>query len=540
MSNLLILGAGGFGRTVREMAITMGQWDKVMCLDDSSRQDFVIGKCDDYRQLLGEYDQAYPAFGDNIFRLEWVDRLLEAGYTVPVLVHPTAFVSPSVTLEPGVIVMQKAVVNTNTLLGRGALINCGAVVDHDNTIGEGAHIGLGAIIKAGCKITPCQKIEAGTVVMSPRQKIDGVDSQNLEDAIYAFPFHEQCVFAKPFGSGHINDTYALYFSQEELEVPKYILQRLNTNVFTKPNEVMQNIFGVTEYLRRQILAAGGDPDRETLNYLKTKNGKYTFTDTDGQPWRCYRFVQNSFCYQQAEDPQQFYQSALAFGHFLRQLGDYPADTLHETIEKFHDTRNRFRAFKKAVSRDIKGRKKSCMPEIRFMMDHEKDCAVLMDLLEAGKLPLRVTHNDTKLNNVLFDESTDKALCVIDLDTIMPGLALNDFGDAIRFGASTAAEDEPDVSKVHFDLTLYEAFTKGYMEAAGDALTPMEKEYLPWGAKLMTLECGMRFLTDYLQGDTYFKVDHPTHNLERCRTHVKLVSEMEQHWDEMMAIVKKYS
>lgn len=540
MSNLLILGAGGFGRTVREMTIGMGKWEKVMCLDDASRQDFVIGKCGDYARFVGEYDEAYPAFGDNTFRLEWVDILKEAGFKVPVIIHPTAFVSPSVQLGDGTIVMQNAVVNTDTVLGRGVLINCGAIVDHDNVVGEGVHVGLGTVIKAGCKIEACQKIEAGVVIKSTRQKIDGVENQNLEDAIYAFPFHEQCCFVKPFGSGHINDTYALFFNQQETEVPKYILQRLNTNVFTKPNEVMQNIFGVTEYLRNQIMETGGDSERETLNYLKTKNGKYCFVDSDGQVWRCYRFVENSFCYQQAETPEQFYQSALAFGHFLRQLGGYPADTLYETIERFHDTRNRFKDFKKAVRRDLKGRKASCKQEVQFMLDHEKDCAVLMDMLESGELPLRVTHNDTKLNNVLFDETNGKALCVIDLDTIMPGLAMNDFGDAIRFGASTAAEDEPDVDKVHFSLELYEAFTKGYLEEAGEVLTAAEKKNLPWGAKLMTLECGMRFLTDYLNGDTYFKVDHPTHNLERCRTHIKLVSEMEEHWDEMHSVVEKYS
>ncbi len=540
MSNLLILGAGGFGRTIREMALQMGKWENIGCLDDSSRADYVLGKCDDYTEMLAQYGEAYPAFGDNGFRLEWVDRLLKAGYTVPVIIHPTAFVSPSVRFGAGVVVMPNAVINTDTVIGRGVLVDCGAVVDHDNTIGEGAHVGLGSVIKACCTVEPCRKIEAGSVVKNARKKIDGVDDPNLEDAIYSFPFHEQCSYAKRFGSGHINDTYALYFGQQEEEVPKYILQRINTNVFKKPAEVMQNIFGVTAYLRRQTLARDGDPDRETLNYLKTKTGKELFTDSDGQVWRCYRFVEDSFCYQQAENAEQFYQSALAFGEFLQKLGDYPADTLFDTIEKFHDTRDRFKNFRIALRRDIHGRSKYCQPEIAFMLKREKDCAVLMDLLEAGQLPLRVTHNDTKLNNILFDNKTGKALCIIDLDTIMPGLALNDFGDSIRFGASTAAEDEPDISKVHFDLSLYEAYTRGYLEAAGNVLTPMEKKYLPWGAKLMTLECGMRFLTDYLSGDTYFKISHPDHNLERCRTHVQLVKEMEEHWDEMEEIVRRYS
>ena len=260
----------------------------------------------------------------------------------------------------------------------------------------------------------------------------------------------------------------------------------------------------------------------------------------GSAWRCYNYIPDSVCIESVTDPMDFYHSAKSFGGFLRALEDYPAGTLHETIEKFHDTRKRLADFDKSLERDVKNRARTCREEIAFVQRRRADCAVLMDLLDAGKLPLRVTHNDTKLNNILFDAHTGEALCVIDLDTIMPGLALNDYGDSIRFGASTAAEDEPDVSKVHFDLYLFELYTRGYLEAAGAALTDTEKEYLPWGAKLMTLECGIRFLTDYLQGDTYFKVSRARQNLERCRTQFKLVADMENVWDEMASIVKKYS
>ena len=251
------------------------------------------------------------------------------------------------------------------------------------------------------------------------------------------------------------------------------------------------------------------------------------------------FVEGTVCLQAVEDPEQFYQSAVAFGNFQRLLAGYDASTLHETIAKFHDTRNRFANFKKALEADACGRARDVQPEIDFVLAREKDCAVLMDQLEAGKLPLRVTHNDTKLNNILMDKKTGTGICVIDLDTVMPGLALNDFGDSIRFGANHCAEDEKDLSKVNFDLDLFEIYTKGFLEAAGDALTAAEKENLPWGAKLMTLECGIRFLTDYLEGDHYFRVHREGQNLDRCRTQFKLVSDMEANWDKMSAIVAKY-
>ena len=539
MKSLLILGAGGFGQMVKETAIALG-YEKVMFLDDAAKDEDVIGMCCDYVLKHEDYPEAVAAFGNNKTRLFWTDKLLEEGYEVPSIVHPSAIVSPSAVLEPGCFIMQRAVVNTHTKIERAALINSGAVVDHDSCVCAGAHIGLGSVVKANCTIESGQKVEAGEVIFSTRRKIEGADSRSLEDAVYAFGFGNQCSYVKPFGEGHINETYAVYMADHDgNDVPLYVLQRININVFKNPDQVMDNIFGVTEYLRNIIRRDGGDLDRESLSYIKTKSGDSYFEDEKGQPWRCLHYVPNSVCYQQVEKPEQFYQSALSFGHFLKQLGDYPAESLYETIPQFHDTRKRFRDFEDAQRKDVKNRARLCRQEIDFVLSRKDDCCVLMNQLEEGKLPLRVTHNDTKLNNILFDKDTDKGLCIIDLDTIMPGLAANDFGDSIRFGASTAEEDEQDLDKVHFNISLYDIYVKGYLEMAKDVLTPEEIKSLSWGARLMTLECGMRFLADFLQGDVYFKTAYPEHNLVRARTQFRLVKEMEEQFDEMNKILKKY-
>ena len=539
MKRLLILGAGGFGQMVKETALLLG-YNEVVFLDDAYNGPDSAGRCCDYTILQEQYPKAVAAFGNNKTRLEWTDKLMEAGYEVPAIIHPSAIVAPSAKIEPGCFIMQRAVVNTNSEIQRGALINSGAIIDHDSVVEAGAHVCLGSIVKANCTIESGKKIEAGEVIFSTRRKIEGADSRSLEDAIYAFGFGQKCSYVKPFGEGHINETYAVYMQEEDgSDVPQYVLQRLNINVFKNPSQVMENIFGVTEFLREVIREEGGDVDRETLSYIKTKSGETYFEDAQGQPWRCLHFISNSVCYQTVEEPDQFYQSAKSFGHFLKQLGNYPAESLHETIPQFHDTVKRFRDFAKAVKKDVKNRSRSCKKEIAFALEREEDCGVLMEQLNKELLPLRVTHNDTKLNNILFDSDTDKGLCIIDLDTIMPGLAANDFGDSIRFGASTAEEDEKDLEKVHFDIHLYELYVKGYLEMAKDVLTPAEIESLPWGARLMTLECGMRFLTDYLQGDVYFKTAYPEHNLVRARTQFRLVKEMEEQFDEMNEILKKY-
>ena len=539
MKSLLILGAGGFGHMIQETAKLLG-YEKAVFLDDAVRDPDVVGKCCDYESFLGQYDTAVAALGDNNMRLHWTEKLMEAGYDVPAIIHPSAVVSPSASVGKGSFIMQRAIVNTHTVVEHGVLINSGAVVDHDSYVERGAHIGLGSVVKANCCIASKVKVEAGEVIFSTRRKIDGVEDRNLEDAIYAFGFGNRCSYVKPFGAGHINETYAVYMPGREGDELSYVLQRVNSNVFKDPAGVMDNIFGVTEYLRNVIRREGGDPDRETLSYIKTKSGCNYFEDSEGEPWRCYNFIPDSVCYQLVEEPEQFYQSGSSFGHFLKQLCDYPASKLNETIPDFHNTVKRFGAFQVALKRDLKNRAASCRPEIDFALAREKDCGVLVEQQDAGILPLRVTHNDTKLNNILFDEKTGKGLCIIDLDTIMPGLAANDFGDSIRFGAATAEEDEPNLDLMHFDISLYELYVKGYLEETKDVLTEAEIKSLPWGARLMTLECGIRFLTDYLQGDTYFKTDYPEHNLVRARTQFRLVDEMEQQFDRMQELVEKYT
>ena len=318
------------------------------------------------------------------------------------------------------------------------------------------------------------------------------------------------------------------------------LQGMNKKVFTKPVEVMENIMGVTTFIRNKVIEQGGDPERESLNVILTKDGKPYFLDSDGEYWRCYQFIENSTCYDKVENPEDFYESAVAFGNFQKLLADYPAETLHETIQGFHDTKARFAVFKQVVEADVCQRVASVKDEIEFVLAREELANLFTDMLADGEIPLRVTHNDTKLNNVLIDDRTGKGICVIDLDTVMPGLAVHDFGDSIRFGASTAAEDEKDLDKVWCDMELFDIYAKGFIEGCGGRLTQKEMELLPMGALVMTYECGMRFLTDYLQGDTYFKVHREGHNLDRCRTKFKLVSDMETKLEKMKAIVKKYN
>ena len=336
-----------------------------------------------------------------------------------------------------------------------------------------------------------------------------------------------------YGEGHINDTFVVWRADH---TKRFILQRINTATFTDPAGLMENICGVTRHLRTKIQAEGGDPGRECLNVIPTLSGAAYYIDSEGNAWRAYDFVENTVCLQQVGCEADFRTVAETLGKFQNQLADYPASTLHETIARFHDTPNRYANFEKALAADALGRAKTIAPEIAFIHAREKDCHVLLGQLAAGEIPLRVTHNDTKINNVLLDEATGKGICVIDLDTVMPGLSAYDFGDSIRTGANDCAEDEPDQSKVHFDLHLYEVFAKGYLSTAGSTMHTAEKRSLAWGAKLMTLECGIRFLTDYLEGDHYFHIARPDHNLDRARTQFTLVQQMEEVFDQMLEIV----
>lgn len=357
----------------------------------------------------------------------------------------------------------------------------------------------------------------------------------LYETVEAFFDKEKVTYCERYGNGHIGDTFLVIVEEGE-QKKRYILQRKNHEIFKETLALIENIDGVTSFLRKKIIERGGNPDRETLTLVLTHDGKNHYVDAIGCYWVVYIFIEDSVCLEQVETPEDFYESAVAFGNFQSLLADYPAETLHETIPNFHNTPVRFETFLKAVEEDVCGRAASVQPEIQFVMNHKEDMGVAMNLLAKGKLPLRVTHNDTKLNNIMLDKDTKKGVCVIDLDTVMPGLSIFDFGDSIRFGANTAVEDELDLSKVSLSLELFEQYTKGFLDGCKGSLTALEKKMLPMGAKIMTLECGMRFLTDYLQGDTYFKIKREKHNLDRCRTQFALVADMEKKWDKMEQIV----
>ena len=359
-----------------------------------------------------------------------------------------------------------------------------------------------------------------------------------KEVIENFQFEGEYTEGIPYGSGHINDTFRVTF-QHKGETKRYILQRMNNQIFLNPEELMENVVGVTSWLRKKIVENGGEPERETLNLVPAKDGKAFYKDSEGEYWRVYLFIEGAKTYDLVENQEDFYQSAVAFGRFQGLLADYPAETLHETIQDFHNTVKRLDTFKKAVEADGCGRAAQVQEEIQFVLDREALAHKLCDMQAEGKLPLRVTHNDTKLNNIMIDDETRKAICVIDLDTVMPGLSVNDFGDSIRFGASTGAEDEPDLSKVSCSMELFELYTKGFVEGCKGSLTEEELDMLPVGAMTMTYECGMRFLTDYLEGDHYFKIHREGHNLDRCRTQFKLVKGMEEKWNQMNEIVNKY-
>ena len=330
-----------------------------------------------------------------------------------------------------------------------------------------------------------------------------------------------------YGQGHINQTWLV-----ETDERRYILQRLSRAAFPDIPGLMENVAAVTRYLSAQ-----SDDPRACLHLVPTVDGADYLRDGEGEYWRVYDFVEDSICLQAPETPEDFYQSAVAFGSFQRMLRSFPAATLNETIPNFHHTPDRYRKFHAALAADPLGRAEGVEREIAFFLRREGEAGALQAMREDGTLPLRVTHNDTKLNNVMLDATTRKALCVIDLDTVMPGLAAYDFGDSIRFGASTGAEDERDLSRIEMDLTLFRIYAEGFVRSCGGMETA-ERESLPLGAKLMTLECGLRFLTDYLDGDRYFHIARPEHNLDRARTQIRLVEDMEKKWAAMNAVIRE--
>lgn len=360
-----------------------------------------------------------------------------------------------------------------------------------------------------------------------------INGKEIENIARQFALPGEILSCETYGNGHINDTFLIICSQMQ-KTQRYILQEVNGNVFKRPEQVMLNIERVIEYLKGHC----SDP-RSVMELIPTKAGASYYIDRNGRCWRVFSFIENSICLEQPESPEDFRQCAFAFGRFQHDLNEFPTDCLYETISDFHNTPKRYRDFLNAVEQDCCGRVKNAKYEIEFIKARADFYSVLCNAHSSGKLPLRVAHNDTKLNNVMLDRKTRQALCVIDLDTIMPGFSVTDFGDAIRFGASTAAEDETDLARVSLDLNMFDAFAEGFIDGCGGLLEKDEIALCPEGAKIMTLECGMRFLTDYLSGDTYFKTAYPEHNLVRCRTQLKLAGDMESKWDDMKKIIFKY-
>jgi len=351
---------------------------------------------------------------------------------------------------------------------------------------------------------------------------------NLNDILQQFAVDAE---VQPYGNGHINDTYCVTY-------PGYILQRINTGIFKNPDELMENIENVTAFLRKKIVENGGDPERETLTVIKTADGKNCYHCDENNVFRMYLFVEGTKSIENSKSPEDLYEAGVGFGHFQRMLSDYPAETLHESIKDFHHTPKRVEALKQAIRENRAGRVDSVRAEIEFALEQSVWADKVIKGIEDGHIPLRVTHNDTKINNILFDEETGKAVCVIDLDTVMPGSMLYDFGDALRMGGSTGAEDETDLSKVWFDENAFEAFAKGYLSEMKGDLMKDELELLPFSVKLMTYECGIRFLTDYLNGDTYFKIHREHHNLDRARNQFKLVADIAEKEERLSAMIKE--
>jgi Ser/Thr protein kinase RdoA (MazF antagonist) len=358
------------------------------------------------------------------------------------------------------------------------------------------------------------------------------EPHHLRDLAAAFQFQGEVSAFAPFGNGHINDTYLVTCQAAGAPV-RYTLQRINRQVFRSPAAVMENIVRVTAHLAAQ-LAGAPDCDRRALTLVSARDGSNWHEDAQGETWRAYRFIENARSYETATSVDQAFQAAQAFGRFQQQLASLPAPRLNETIPHFHHTPKRFAVLEQAIAADAKGRAKLARQEIEFALARRSIAGVLLE----ANLPERITHNDTKFNNVLLDDATGESLCVIDLDTVMPGLALYDFGDMVRTTTSPAAEDEQDLSKVTMQFPLFEALVRGYLSAAGEFLTKSEKKFLAFSGKLITFETGIRFLADHLNGDTYFKIHREGHNLDRCRTQFKLVEAIERQEDEMNRLVEK--
>lgn len=359
------------------------------------------------------------------------------------------------------------------------------------------------------------------------------------EALNAINFNGDVINVKSFGSGIINDTFLVVCKSNKDKEERYILQKINHSIFKNVEKLMENYCNVCDYLKDIVKQNGGDPDRQTITVIPTKDGKKFFKDSLNNYWRAIKFIPNTITYDVIESANDFYKAGKAFGQFQNMLSEYNAESLYESIPNFHNTKERFKTFLNAVENNKAKRLDKVREEVNFILERKNDTSILLDMYKNNELPLRVTHNDTKISNILMDKETKEGICVIDLDTIMPGLSLYDFGDAIRSGATHALEDEKDLNKVYVDLDFFEAFTKGFLEGTDSSLTEKEIEMLPMGAKVITLEQGIRFLTDYLDGDVYYKTSYEEQNLDRTRTQLKLVKDMELKWDNLKSIVDKY-
>ncbi len=358
----------------------------------------------------------------------------------------------------------------------------------------------------------------------------------LKDVAAGFDLLGDFLEASPYGNGHINDTFAVLFDQGGTRV-RYIFQRLNDRIFREPIRLMENVVHVTEHLRAKLEARGiADASRRVLTLVPSREGLPYLVDREGRIWRCYLFVEDARSYDIIETPAQAFQAAKAFGAFQRDLMDYAGPRLYETIPRFHDTRNRFENLQRAIASDPCNRAIEVKAEIAFTQAHEALADSLLRLKDSGSVPERITHNDTKLNNILLDDTTGEGMCVLDLDTVMPGLSLYDFGDMVRTATNPVAEDEPDASRVQVQVPMFKAIAKGYLEGTAGTLLPAERERLVLAGKLLTFECGLRFLTDFLEGDHYFAVRREGHNLDRCRTQFALVQSLAEHEDQLMAFI----
>lgn len=363
-----------------------------------------------------------------------------------------------------------------------------------------------------------------------------VPEEKLKQLASKFLLHGDFVSGAPYGSGHINDTFAVQLSQGGTVVP-YIFQRINHGVFTNPVQLMENIARVCAHNLESCKASSlPEPSRRVLTVIAARDGLPYVIDDEHCYWRCYIFIGKSKTFDQIENKQQAFEAAKAFGNFQRLLANIGGGRLHETIPDFHNTRARYRNLLRAIEADSHNRAATVQAEIEFITKREGDTGRLLSLMEEGTLPERVTHNDCKLNNVMIDDATGEGICVIDLDTVMPGSALYDFGDMVRTATSPALEDEPDTSKVRMQMPMFEALVKGYLAGAGSMLCQAEIEELPFSGKLITMEIGIRFLTDYLEGDQYFKIHREGHNLDRCRTQIALAQSIEDQLDAMHEVV----